>query len=127
MNTVAVRNVDRGVSIGDQVGLADTWWSRFRGLLGRAGLDAGEGLLLLPCRGVHMFGMRFPVDLAILDRAGVVVGLYHRIAPGGRTTMHRDAWSVLELPAGVLALTGTAIGDRLEWDGPPARLKERHQ
>ena len=127
MNTVVVRNVDRDVAIGDQVALADTWWSRFRGLLGRAGLHPGEGLLLRPCRGVHMFGMRFPVDLAVLDRAGVVVALYHRMEPGGRTTMHRDAWSVLELPAGVLALTGTAIGDRLQWAGPPARLKESDQ
>ncbi len=116
MRTVAVRNVDRGVSVGDQVGLADRWWSRFRGLLGRSGLETGEGLLLTPCSGVHMFGMRFPLDLAFLDQTGLVVALYHRIAPGERTPYHREAWGVLELPAGVLASTGTAMGDRLQWD-----------
>jgi uncharacterized membrane protein (UPF0127 family) len=116
MRTVLVRNVDRGISFGEKVELADRWWSRFRGLLGRPALDPGEGLLLLPCKGVHMYGMRFPLDLAFLDRTGVVVALYHRIEPGERTTIHRGAWSVLELPAGTLASTGTAVGDRLQWD-----------
>jgi len=127
MRAVAVRNVDRGVTVGETVWLADRWWSRFRGLLGRAGLDAGEGLLLLPCRGVHMFGMRFSVDLAFLDRTGLVIALYHRIAPGERTTLHSGAWSVLELPEGALARTGTAIGDRLEWDLVETSRKERDQ
>ncbi len=127
MRSLAVRNVDREVSIGDKVLLADTWWSRFRGLLGRAGLNPGEGLLLAPCRGVHMFGMRFPLDLAFLDRDGLVVALYHRLEPGGRSSMHREAWGVLELPAGVLAATGTGVGDRLEWDGAPVRVKESVQ
>jgi uncharacterized membrane protein (UPF0127 family) len=127
MRTLAITNTDRGVLVGDKVRLANRWWTRFRGLLGRSTLDAGEGLMLVPCRGVHMFGMRMSLDLAFLDQAGVVTALYHRIEPGARTTIHREAWGVLELPAGVLAETGTAIGDRLDWNGAPPRTKESAQ
>jgi len=124
MRTVAVRNLDRGVTLGDRVGLADRWWSRLRGLLGRPGLAEGEGLFLIPCSGVHMFGMRFALDLAFVNRDGVVVALEHRIAPGERTPYHREAWAAIELPAGTLARTDTAMGDQLQWGAGPAPGKE---
>ena len=95
------------------VRVADTWWGRLRGLLGRPPLKAGEGLLIVPCRGVHMFGMRYPIDVAFLDRAGRVVALCHRLPPGGRSPYVRAARSALELPAGTLAAAGITEGDML--------------
>jgi uncharacterized membrane protein (UPF0127 family) len=127
MRTVAVTNTDRGVLVGDKIGLANRWWTRFRGLLGRSALAAGEGLLLVPCRGGHTFGKRRSLVLAFRDTEGIVTALYHRNEPGARTPIHREAWGVLELPAGVLAETGTAIGDRLEWERTVVRTKESVQ
>src|SRR5437763_5036385 len=46
---------------------------RARGLLGRDGIEGG--LVLRPCRQVHTFGMRFPIDVAFCDRSGVVLHL----------------------------------------------------
>ena len=43
-----------GRTIAARVARADRWWQRLRGLLGRDRLDVGEGLLLVPCRAVHM-------------------------------------------------------------------------
>ena len=44
---------------------------RMRGLMRR---DDVEGALVLrPCRQVHTFGMRFPIDIAFCDRSGVVL------------------------------------------------------
>ena len=119
MRTVHVRNLDRDAELGSRVGVADGWWSRSRGLLGRADLTAGEGLLLTPCRSIHMFGMRFPLDVAFLDRDGTVVETYADLAPGKHTRWHRAARHALELPAGTLAATRTGRGDRLAWSPAP--------
>ncbi len=103
----------RGRLLGDRIGVADRWWLRMRGLLGRPGLPAGEGLLLDPCRAVHMLGMRFPLDVAFLDANGGVVAVYHALAPGARTSWHRAAAIALELPAGTLQSSGTGVGDTI--------------
>lgn len=111
MKTVAARNAARGTLLGERVQVADRWWLRLRGLLGRDGLAAGEGLLIEPCRAVHMSGMKFAIDVAFLARDGSVVALYPELAPGARTAWHRGARRALELPAGTLAASGTREGD----------------
>jgi uncharacterized membrane protein (UPF0127 family) len=111
MRLVEARNRARGTVLGARVQVADRWWLRLRGLLGRSGLAAGEGLLIEPCRAVHMSGMKFPIDVAFLARDGAVVALYPGLAPGARTAWHRGARRALELPAGTLAATGTREGD----------------
>jgi uncharacterized protein len=76
--------------------------SRRARLLGLALLDrrdAGTGLLLPGCRGVHTFGMRFPLDLVFLDCELRQVSL-RRAVPPGRVAFERRAQAVLELPAG---------------------------
>jgi uncharacterized protein len=106
-------NSARGTVLGTRIGLADRWWLRFRGLLGRDGLHTGEGLILRPCRGVHMLGMSFPLDVAFLDPQGGVVASYHALGPGSRSRWHSEAREALELPAGTLAATGTMEGDTI--------------
>ena len=85
--------------------------------MGRDTLPAGEGLILRPCRAIHMRAMAFPLDVAFLDRSGAVVAAYHSIPPGARTRWHKAARDALELPAGTLAASGTAIGDTIVLDG----------
>jgi uncharacterized membrane protein (UPF0127 family) len=97
--------------VGIRIALADRWWGRLRGLIGRASLEPGEGLVLRPCRAVHMAWMSFPLDIAFLDSRGAVVAAYHALAPGARTGWHPDALDALELPAGTLARTETVKGD----------------
>ena len=111
MRRVRARNATRGVPLGDRVIVADRWWLRLRGLLFRAPLEPGEGMLLAPCRAVHMAGMRYAIDVAFLTADGAVVALYPGLEPGARTAWHRVARSALELPAGTLTATGTAVGD----------------
>jgi uncharacterized protein len=113
VRTLSARVASTSASLGDRIRIADTWWTRFRGLLGTAPLAEGEGLLIEPCRGVHMFGMKYPIDVAFLDRAGRVVSLCHRLAPGDRSPFVRAARSALELPAGTLAAAGITEGDTL--------------
>ena len=103
----------RQVVLGDRIAVAERWWPRFRGLLGRRELTRGEGLWLRPCRAVHMMGMRFPLDIAFVDREGVVVAAYSNLRPGARTRWHRRAQGALELPAGTLEASGTREGDQI--------------
>jgi uncharacterized protein len=92
--------------------IADTVLARMRGLLGRRGLGAGEGLLISPAPSVHTCGMRFPIDVVFLDRGLRVLDVRAALRPW-RFAAHRGARSVLELPAGRAAEAGLRPGDRL--------------
>jgi uncharacterized protein len=85
---------------------------RMRGLLGRATLPSGEGILLRPAGSVHTFFMRFPIDVVFLDREDVVVGIAPALEPW-RTAGRRGAKAVVELAAGECARCGLQVGDRL--------------
>lgn len=115
MSFVSVRNQDRDVEIGDRVRVADRWWPRLRGMIGRPPPAAGEGLLISPCTGVHMHWMSYPLDIVFVDGEGRVVALYHGLRPWRFSKTHKDATCALEFPTGTLESTGTTIGDRLIW------------
>jgi len=85
---------------------------RMRGLLGRASLPGGEGILLRPAGSVHTFFMRFPIDAVFLDRELVVVGIESDLPPW-RAAARRRAHAVLELAAGECDRRGLREGDAL--------------
>ena len=108
-----------GRTIAHRVGRAERWWQRLRGLLGRDRLDQGEGLLLVPCRAVHMMGMRLSLDVALLDRSGRVVAVFEELRPGRTIASHREAHAALELPAGALRQAALGPGAMLAWEETP--------
>jgi uncharacterized membrane protein (UPF0127 family) len=110
-----VRNRTRGSTLGSDVRLADTPRARRIGLLKHDKLNAGEGLWIYPTQAIHTFGMRFPIDVAFIDRQKRVRRIYHRLAPYRLTSLVWSAQSVLELPPGTLAGTGTSVGDELQF------------
>jgi uncharacterized membrane protein (UPF0127 family) len=96
--------------------VADRVLSRMRGLLGRRGLDADEGLLLRPAPSIQTFLMRFPIDAVFLDREGTVLKVRSPLRPW-RLAGCRGAHATLELPAGAAGSRGIARGDRIEFTG----------
>lgn len=79
--------------------VADRLLIRLRGLLGRAELAAGEGLLLRPAPSIHTWFMCFPIDAVFLDRELRVLAVRRELGPW-RVAGQRGARAVLELAAG---------------------------
>jgi hypothetical protein len=85
---------------------------RARGLLGRDSLERGTGMLIDRAGSVHMFFMRFPIDVVFLDRDRTVVRIVSALKPW-RVAGARRAVAALELPAGTVAAAGVQEGDVL--------------
>ena len=111
------RNLTRGSEVAGQVEVADSFGTRFRGLMGRASLLPGGGLWLTGTSNIHMFFMRFPIDAIFLGRPAAdggrqVVAVHASLRPWtGIVWYARGADGCLELPAGSAAASGTAVGD----------------
>jgi uncharacterized membrane protein (UPF0127 family) len=120
---VRARNATRDVVLASNVEVAAGLWAKFMGLMGRSSLAPGAGLWLPESNGIHMMFMRFPIDAVFLgrpDAAGArpVVAIRERLpAWRGLVPLIRGAHGVLELAAGVIAATGTQVGDVIELDG----------
>ncbi len=106
-------NQTRDVSLGAAIDLASSGGKRNRGLLGRDGLEPGEGLWIVPCEAIHMFFMRFAIDAVYLDKKKRVVKVVSDLKPW-RLSGSLKAHSVLELPAGTAARTETQPGDQID-------------
>jgi uncharacterized membrane protein (UPF0127 family) len=113
---LVARNVDTGEVVATRVTVATRMIERGIGLLNRQGLDPGEGLLIAPCRGVHTWGMRFPIDVIALDASGVVVDAVASLGPWRIRLPRKGGDRVLELPEGSLARTNTQPGHRISLD-----------
>ena len=68
---------------------------RLRGLLGTDG-DA-DPVVLLDCDAIHTFGMRYRIDVAFVERGGLVLGAWNSVPPG-RHLRCKGAWAALERP-----------------------------
>jgi uncharacterized protein len=112
---VRVRNLTRGTAIAEAAEVADSSATRKRGLLGRKGLEPGEGLWIVPCESVHSFFMKFAIDLIYLDRNKKVKKVRTAMVPW-RVSMCLTAHSILELPVGVVEASGTRPGDQLGFE-----------
>lgn len=105
-------NESRSRNLAARLEVADHSYARRKGLLGRDGLPPEGGLWIVPCESVHTFSMRFSIDLVYLDRKLVVKKVRSNVPPG-RISVCFTAHSVIELPAGTAASTGTQTGDRI--------------
>lgn len=119
MSFARVRNVTRDISLADRAEVADTSARRRTGLLRHTSLPPGSGLWIVPTEGIHTFGMRFPIDVVFLNRRRRVVKIRPNMGKR-KLALSLRAHSVLELPAGTVANTGTVVGDQLSVDRIPA-------
>jgi uncharacterized membrane protein (UPF0127 family) len=111
VDVVTLRQSDGRMAC-ERCSVATRPWTRMRGLLGRSGLEAGEGMLFPRTGSVHTMFMRFPIDVVFLDAEMCVLSVRDAV-PAWRTVKERGAKMTLEIAAGESARAGIAPGDRL--------------
>lgn len=114
--------------------IARTAQERRTGLIGRTTLTHGEGMVFPGTKSIHTFGMRFPIDVVFLDREQRVIHIVQQMPCSRVSPLVWRSAMALEMAAGTLALTGTELGDRIEFvetevvpatAGPVATATER--
>ena len=97
----------------EELEVADGPLSRMKGLLGRAELPGGRGLLITKCNSIHMFFMKFAIDAVFLGRDMHVVKIAANLKPW-QVASCSAARHTLEIPSGAAAEVGIAPGDELK-------------
>ncbi len=92
-----------------------------RGLLGRDGLEPGMGMLFengrfTPFMWMHMFFMRFAIDIVFLGRGNRVIKINRRLRPWRLSSIVFGARRALELPAGAADESSTQVGDQITFE-----------
>jgi uncharacterized protein len=122
--TIRITNQTRECLLAAHGELARSFWARGRGLMGRASLPESYALIILPESSIHTFFMRVPIDVLFVDRSDKVIGLREAMPPS-RPFAGVAPWHgryVIEMPAGVIAATGTALGDQLMLEPHPDKM-----
>jgi uncharacterized membrane protein (UPF0127 family) len=110
---LCVYNQTRESFLSLNVALADGPLGRLRGLLGKMTLGSDEGLWVVPSRGVHTFGLLFPIDLIYLDAQNRVVHTVEHLGAFRIGPIRMQAESVLELQTRTIYSSNTRVGDQL--------------
>jgi uncharacterized protein len=111
---VPVINLTKKTWLATKVRKADNFLTRLVGLLKRTHLGPEEALWLMPSKGIHTIGMKFPIDVVFLNKEFYVLGLISGMHPYRVSGVHMRGYSVIELPNGTIRKSGTEIGDQLE-------------
>ncbi len=106
-------NVSNGAVLAHQVEQAHTFGRRLKGLMFRNHLPETHAMHIQPCRSIHTFFMRFPIDVLYLDEALKVVHIAEHLRTGKVTQPVLKARSVVELVAGTIQTSGTKVGDHI--------------
>ena len=112
MQQVRVINRTRNIVLADRAELADNFWTRFMGLMGRSELPSGGGLVLKPGGGIHMWFMRMPLDVIHVDKRDRVTHVLRGIKPWRFGPLLVGGKLAIELAVGVA--DGTHVGDQID-------------
>jgi uncharacterized membrane protein (UPF0127 family) len=111
--TYCVYNLTRECFLSLGVTVADTTFSRLKGLIGRLRLRSSDGLWVVPSSGIHTFGVLFPLDLIYLDADCQVIYVVEYLRGFRMAPLKIRASSVLELPPHTIYSSQTQDGDQL--------------
>jgi uncharacterized membrane protein (UPF0127 family) len=119
--SVRAINRTRGTTLCQQIEDAGGLTGQSRGLLGRDGLEPGSGMLFVrgrfePFMWMHMFFMRFAIDIVFLDRVDTVVHISHSLKPWRVSPVVFGASKAIELEAGAALRSDTWVGDSIAFE-----------
>jgi uncharacterized membrane protein (UPF0127 family) len=108
-----VRHKKSGNILAKKMRLATSIRERTLGLMFMEKMNGFDGLMLDPCRSIHNFFVRFPIDVIFLDRKNQVVKVIKDFKPWRVTGIYFSAQKTLELPSGTISFD-IERGDLLE-------------
>jgi uncharacterized membrane protein (UPF0127 family) len=109
-----ISNLTRGATIASRIVIAQNPWQRMKGLLGAKDFPQGDALVITHCNSIHMFFMKFPIDVIFCDQQDKVVGLCSNIKPFYLSPVYFKASYAIELPTGTITASKTQIGDQID-------------
>ncbi len=111
---MTILNTTRGTTLATGAKRAANFLARGRGLMMAPPLPEGGGLVIDPCNSIHMFFMRYALDVLFVDKDGVVVFMYAGIKPWRVGRIVKGAKLAVELPVGTIASSLTQVGDKVK-------------
>ncbi|MCP3685705.1 MAG: DUF192 domain-containing protein [bacterium] len=109
-----VTNLTKNTLIADKAILANSFSSRMIGLLNRKSINAGEALIITNCQSIHMFFMKFSIDVIFISADRRIVGLSENIQPFHLSPHFWKSKCAIELPAGTVKSSQSSIGDTIQ-------------
>ncbi|WP_066055600.1 DUF192 domain-containing protein [Robertmurraya korlensis] len=106
-------NLTKQLVISTKYTIANTFISRFMGLIGRDSLSDGEALILQPCTSIHTYFMKFPIDCIFLDKNNYVIYIVYHLKPWKLSPILLNARTVIELPSHIHLKDQIDIGDKI--------------
>ncbi|MFT9598494.1 DUF192 domain-containing protein [Mesobacillus sp.] len=107
-------NESNGKELAADVKIADTFFSRFKGLMLTDSLSDGHSLYIQPCRSIHTFFMNYSIDVLYINENNEIVGTDEQLEPAKMGKRCKGAYSVFELPEGTIRNTGTKVGHSIK-------------
>lgn len=107
-------NITKQTVVAASVQMADGIFTRLMGLMGKPGLPEGHGIWIVPCADIHSCFMRFEFDAIFVNKEGKVLHIEEKMKPWRISKFVKGGKAVLELDGGVIAKTGTEVGDIIE-------------
>lgn len=107
-------NQTKNTVLAEDVSIANSFFTRIKGLLGKKVFLPNQALILDPCNSVHSFFMHFPIDVLFVDKDYKVIKAIFDFDPNRISRTYWHSSKVIELPAGKLEITNTQVQDQLQ-------------
>lgn len=109
MKKIVIKNEDE--ILFQNSNITSNFVDRFRGLMGKNSLEENEALCISPCNSIHMFFMKFPIDVIFLDKNERIIHLIENMKPWAISKIVARAACVIEMPAGSLKKKDLKMND----------------
>ena len=114
MKTVLTKG---GVVLYESCRVANTFVSRFLGLMGKSSVPEDEALVFPKCNSIHTFFMKIPIDVIFVSKTGKVIKVFPELNPWRLLLPIKGAAHAIELTSRGADRKNIQIGDQLNCPG----------
>ena len=108
-----ITNRTKGKVITERARFARSFFKRMFGYMFRARIEADDALIFYSAPSMHMFFMRFPLDIVFLDKSNKVIRIFKSIGPWRLANCFQSKVTI-EFSADVTTKIPIELGDILD-------------